>query len=126
MSLVFEDTATLYKVRKNGYGNDIPQDGVDVPAIYEQSTGAGHGASQDFVSSDGVLFLPPNNEFLIDNGYRLEGMVAKINVFGYEGSEQYFKIVTVRPMRDTLIGNKVRHVECDLEKVGDFHAGEDS
>lgn len=121
--LCFKDIANIYKVRKDGYSNDIPEAAVPVPAIYEQATGFAHGDHQDAVTSGSRLFLPADHSFVTTNGYRLEGMVAQVNLFGFDGTEQYFRITSVTPIRDTLLCNEVQHVECSLEKLERFDNG---
>ncbi|RDH76346.1 hypothetical protein DVS77_21570 [Mycolicibacterium moriokaense] len=123
LALNFNDTVSIYAVRRNGYGKLVPQTAVEIPAIYEQNTGRNHAGHQDSSSSAGRLFLPGDNSFVAANGQRLEGMIAEINVFGYEDSQQYFRISSVQPYRDTLLGNTIQHVECGLEKVENFNVG---
>lgn len=120
VQLCFKDTVNIFKVRKDEYGNDVPQSAVAVPALYEQVTGFEHGNNRDSVSSASRLYLPGDDEFVVENGQRLEGMVVQINPFGAEGSEQYFRISNVTPVRDILLCNEVQHVECDLRKVEGF------
>jgi hypothetical protein len=117
IALDFKDEALIYPVRKGGYGNDIPQAPVTVPALYEQTTGFEHANNQDAISSSSRLYLPGTDSFVLEHGERLEGMVVQINPFGTAGSEQYFRLTSVTPIRDILLGNQLQHVECELEKI---------
>lgn len=117
----FSDTVTLYEVTySEDYGKPTLSGGTSVAAAWEQSTGMQHGDFQDGVTSDGRLYLDPDNAFLTTKGYRIEGLIAKINLFGASDRDQYFELTNVSVIRDTLLGNQVRHIETDLKKVADL------
>lgn len=117
IALDFKDSVVIYPVRKDGYGNDVADTGVTVPALYEQTTGYEHANNRDAVSGVSRLYLPANNEFVLARAQRLEGMVVKVNLFGGESVQQLFRIVSVTPVRDILLGNDLQHVECELRKI---------
>lgn len=117
----FPDTVTLYEVTYDeDYGKPVLSAGTSVKAAFEQPIGWEHSDSQDAITSDARLWLDPDNSFLTSRGYRIEGLHVKVNLFGASDRDQYFEIVNVHPVRDTLLGNRVRHVECDLKKVVDM------
>lgn len=118
--LEFKDEALIYVVRKSGYGNDVPMAPATVPALYEQTTGHEHGANQDATTAGSRLYLPGDDNFVTEHAERLEGMIVQINPYGAMTSEQYFRINSVTPVRDILLGNQLQHVECDLAKVEEF------
>ena len=120
IKLDFKDQALIYAVRKTGYGNDIPEAPAVVPALYEQTTGHEHASNQDAVSAASRLYLPGDDPFVLAHGERLEGMIVQINPFGAVASQQYFRLGSITPVRDILLGNQLQHVECDLSKVEDF------
>lgn len=116
----FPDTVTLYEVTEDGYGDKTLDSGTTVRAAFEQVINKSHGDFQDAVGSTSRLYLPPDVDELTESGYRLEGMIVKVNVLGGTDTQQFFKITNVSPVRDTLRQNIVRHVEVDLEKSTDF------
>lgn len=119
----FPDTVTLYDVTEDGYGDKSLDAGVEIRASFEQVISKTHSDSQDAIVSSSRLYLPPDVDALTSEGYRLEGKLAKVNVLGGVATQQFFKITEAFPVRDTLLQNQVRHVECDLAKVTDFTAG---
>jgi hypothetical protein len=115
--LNFRDTIKLYRLRKDGYGDDSPEEAVELNGMYEQVTGYEHASNRDGINAASRLYLPANNDFLLEVGYRLEGMKVQINPYDAAGAQQFFRISTVTPVRDILLCNQVQHVECDLVKV---------
>lgn len=115
--LVFHDTATLYFPTPDDYGKDDLGSGSSVPAILQQAIGKTHSNSQDALDGASILYLPSDNPTVIANHYRLEGAVVMVNPFGESADDQYFKITNASPLRDTLLDNEVRHIECDLQKI---------
>lgn len=120
MRMRFSDTVTLYDVTEDGYGDKTLDEGTEVPAAFEQIISKPHGDNQDAIVSSSRLYLPADDEFLVSRGYRLEGLLAKVNVLEGVDTQQFFRITTVSPIRDTLLNNEVTHVECDLDKSTDF------
>lgn len=117
--LDFKDQAEIYDVRTNAYGGDVLGEPTTVLALYEQTTGYSHGGNQDSTTAASRLYLPGDDAFVLAHAERLEGMIVKINPFGAPGSQQYFRIASVTPIRDILLGNVLQHVECDLAKTGE-------
>lgn len=119
----FPDTVTIYSVTEDGYGDETFSSPTTIPAAYEQVISKTHSGHQDSIGSNSRLYLPPDEEFLTSRGYRLEGLVVKVNVLGGTDTQQFFRITEVFPVRDTLLNNKVTHVECALQKTSDKTAG---
>lgn len=117
-SLNFPDTCRIYPTTPDDYGQPIPGTPTTVPCLYEQTTAYQHSSSQDAITGTPRLVLPADDEFVQTNAYRLEEMIAEINPFGGPALAQQFKIVSVTPGRDVLLGNEVTHVECELKKIG--------
>lgn len=115
--LDFKDQAVIYPVTSSGYGDDVFGTPHTVPALYEQTTGFSHGNSQDAVSAASHIYLPGDDSFILENAGRLEGMILMVNPLGADDSQQYFRISSVTPARDILLGNQLQHVECNLTKT---------
>jgi hypothetical protein len=117
LQLDFQETCLIYPTTPNAYGQPVLGTPATVPCMYEQTTAYQHGSSQDAVTGAPRLVLPHDDDFVLAHAYRLEEMVVEVNPFGGSGVAQRFKIASVTPGRDLLLGNEVRHVECDLKKV---------
>lgn len=108
----FPDTATLKLVTgHDDWGRPQTQE-ITLPCAYEQTTGVTHAGYADTVAGTPVLYLPPDDQ-LAAIGYRLEGTLVSVDSY----TQEDFKVVSVSPIRDTLLENQVRHVECELQKV---------
>lgn len=118
--LCFNETVSIYAVRRSAYGDEEHEEPVEVPAIYVQSTGYAHAGNQDAVTGAPTLYLPGDDDFVVSKGFRLEGMIVAVNPFNAPEHQQHFRIIDVEPVRDILLDNRVRHVECVLSKVTDF------
>lgn len=123
--LCFNETVLIYPTRRSNYGDEVYEEPVEVPAIYVQSTSYSHSGNQDAITAGPLLYMPGDDEFVVAKGFRLEGMVVAVNPFGAAEHQQHFRITDVEPVRDILLDNRVRHVECALSKVTDFsYAGD--
>lgn len=121
MRMPFSDAVTLYEVTySEDYGKPTLASATTVNASFEQNTGMAHANFQDAVTSDARLYLDPDNAFLTSRAYRIEGLIAKVNLFSGTDRDQYFEITNVAVIRDTLLGNTVQHVECGLKKTTDL------
>lgn len=104
----FPDTCVIKTVTgHNDYGRAETAE-VESVCAYEQTTGITHTGYQDQVSGSPVLYLPPDSRF-----YELQGAQVVVNAY----SQLTFKVVSCSPIRDTLLHNQVRHIECELQKI---------
>lgn len=115
--LDFPESCLIYSTTVTDYGQTVLGDPVTVPCMYLQTTAYQHSSSQDAIVGTPRIALPGDDPFVIANAYRLEEMVVEINPFGASAATQRFKVTSVTPVRDVLLDNEVRHVECDLKKV---------
>lgn len=116
----YRDKVKLFRTVKNGYGMDSlpdPEHYEEMCGLYVQVTNFNHNDNTDGISVEHILHLPPDNEFLQENGYRIEQMVVSISPFGTKEQYQMFRIASVNVARDVLIGNEVHNIECALTKI---------
>lgn len=112
------DTVTFYKVYSGGYGaSKLVESSGEVNCLFSQSTGYGHSNNQDFINSDAICYPDPENQFLIDNNYRLEGMYILAPFFDVDNEYGWYKVTKVTVNRDLLIENKVGNIELALKKT---------
>lgn len=117
-ALEFKDVCTFYPVAGlTSDGRASLGDGVPVPCMFEQTTAYQHTNSQDAIVGVPRLILPADDPFVLARAYRLEELVVEVNLWGGTAGMQRFKVDSVTPGRDLLLGNEVTHVECDLVKV---------
>lgn len=116
----FKDTVTLYEVTSDHYGDPVIGEAHVMKGAYEQTTTKQHSDHQDFIAGAPRLYLPPEDAYLLERAYRIEGMFVQVNLFGGGTQDHFFEITEASPIRDTLLGNQVWHVECELRKITDF------
>ncbi len=114
----YRDTVELYSIVSDGYANTKSSlMESEVKAIFLQSVGYEHQGNRDGVITDAICYLDPDNPFVINNHYRLEGMYLKAVMFGSDEVESWYKIENVAVNRDHLLCNRIDNVECALKKT---------
>src|SRR5690606_37832247 len=99
----YRDSVELYSVGSSGYANSKTSiiEAI-VPCVFLQSVGYDRVSSQDGVISDAICYLDPQDSFVVQNHYRLEGMYLKAVMFGSEEMESWYKVENVSVNRDHL------------------------
>lgn len=116
--LKYQDTAEFCKGGSGNYANDrqvISE--ATVPVIFIQSTSFTHNNFQYATEADAVCYPDPDNDYIIDNHNRLEGLYVKCALYGVPESEAWYRVERVSVNRDHLLGNKIDNLECLLKKV---------
>lgn len=115
--LNYNDTVRLVKTTVDEYGTQVISDQEEVPAIFGQTTGFGHGSNQDAILSDAVAYLDPTNEFVIENFYRLEGMLLVAQLFGVSLEDAWYRITDISVARTSLTCNDIDNIQVGLKKT---------
>jgi hypothetical protein len=113
----YQDTATFYKTSPNGYNKRIVEEAVNIPVTFLQSTAFLHSNFQDAVEADAVLYVDPEDGFVLENYNRLEGMYVVCTPFGAPRSESWYKVETVEVNRDHLLSNQIDNIRLLLKKT---------
>ena len=116
IGLEYKDTIQIAKKSYNGYGDATTVESVTVPALFTQSTGSLQQSDSAYVTSDAQAYVDPENEFVKENGYRLEGMMVLASPFVTDASQSWYEITTVRVGQDKLLTNQIDNVEIFLSK----------
>lgn len=113
----YNENATFYKVTSDGYGNNkILEESTDIPGIFIQGTGFLHSNNQDAIDADVVFYIDHENDFVINNWNRLEGMFMNCSPFGAPEHISWFRVNGVNISRDHLLTNTIDNVELLLKK----------
>ena len=115
--IVMKDTCQLAETVSNGYGTKKIENLQTVKCLFLQSTGNVHSANVEIASSDAHVYLDIDNPYIKANGYRLEGKLLRINPFGAEDNESWYKIIRVVVGQRKLLTNQVDNVHAFLQKV---------
>lgn len=115
--LDYLDTATFFDAEPSGYGNDKTVNSqASVPVIFVQNTGFSRANFQESVSGDAICWPDPENEFIVANHNRLEGMYILAPLFGVDDEDGWYKVIGVSVNRDHLLTNTIDNVELTLKK----------
>jgi hypothetical protein len=113
----YQDTIRIISTTVDEYGNEIYADETSVAAVFEQNTGFRHSASQDGVSANVVAFVDPADDFIVDNFYRLEGMLAIAELFGVGVTSAWYRITSVTVARASQLDNEIDNIQLVLKKT---------
>ena len=121
VALDYKDTVQLVSTHlsSDGYGTEIVDEIFDVNALFLSNTGWQHGNFQTSVTSDAEVYLDPEDEFVIENAYRLEGMYIIANRFDGTDESSWYKITQVIVGEDKLLDNQIDNVNCQLKKTSE-------
>lgn len=100
----------------DGYGTEIVNEIVDVNGLFISDTGWQHGNFQTGTIADAEVYLDPENEFVVENAYRLEGMYIVSDRFGEDDNLAWYRIIQVIVGEDKLLDNRIDNVNCQLKK----------
>lgn len=115
----YQDTATIVVMGGSSeYANDKSvEEMAAVSVVFLQNTGLSHGAYQDAITSDAIMYVDPEDGFVQSHFYRLEDMFVLAPLFGATDPEGWYKIESVTVNRDHLLSNEIDNVECALKKT---------
>lgn len=115
-ALNYQDDVLLVETAPDDYGDDGIKQVVPVKGLFVQGTSQNRANYVDTIGTDAHVYLDINNEFVLQNAFRLEGMYLVANIFDGEENQQWFKISTVKVGQRKLLGNEVNCVHCHLTK----------
>lgn len=115
--MTLTDTVLLATTTVDGYGDRTVTVLSEVKALFNQKLGATHVDFVDETTSQATVYLDPENQVVIDNLYRLEGMYIVAQPFDQNKQQSWYKINTITVAQRKLLNNKIDNVYCRLEKV---------
>lgn len=111
------DSVKIATTTIDGYGDRSVTVLTESNALFVQRTGVTHAENTEGVVSDATVYLDPQNQVVLDNAYRLEGMYIIAQPFGQSQDESWYKITTVNVGQRKLLDNAIDNIYCQLEKV---------
>lgn len=114
----YPDSATFYSVVPAGYGaNKQVIEAEEVPIIFVQSTGYVKTGNAENIDADAIAYADPENAFILETHFRIEGMYIKCSPFGAEDDVSWYKVTKASVFKDHLLENQVDNVELQLKKA---------
>jgi hypothetical protein len=117
IGLNYLDTVKIVDGARNGYGDVVDQAEHTVKCLFLQTTGNGHLGNVEITEANSHAYLDPEDPFVVENGYRLEGMKVIANPFGTPETESWYKITTVVVGMDKLLGNEIDNIHVYMRKT---------
>lgn len=121
VELDYKDTIQLVSTQlsTDGYGTEVIDEIHDVAGLFIENTGWVHSNFRSELVADAEVYLDPNDDFVIENAYRLEGMYILANRYGGTDALQWYKITQVIVGEDKLLDNQIDNVNCQLKKTSE-------
>lgn len=116
MSPDYQDTITLIEASVDGYGVESVAEEAKVSAAVEFNTAWRHGSNQDAINSNAVVFVDPEDEFVIEHCNRLEGMLVIIPLFGAGSAGAWYRVTSCAVSRDHQLANEIDNIQLNLKK----------
>ncbi len=117
MILNYQDEVTIYKVSSDEYGRrKLVTETESIPCIFLQGIKVVQSDKSETIDADAVMYPNPENDFVIQNANRLEGMFIKAPLFSVADDEAWYRISSVTVNRDHLISNQIDNILCVLTK----------
>lgn len=113
----YKDTVTIVEVKYDKYGSESIKDSHQVKCLFNQNTSWSHSSNNMQVNSDATLLLDPDDEFVMNNANRFEGMLVIANPFGYATTESWYRITSISPNQDKLLCNEIDNISASLKKT---------
>lgn len=114
----YNGTVTFYRVESNGYSNSKISVGYwCVDALFLSNIGFAQGNNQEATTSDALVYPNPEDEFILDNMNKLEGLYVLAPFCDVEDEDNWYKVTRAVINRKHLLDNDIDNIECSLKKT---------
>lgn len=114
--LNYQDTVRLIQTTQNGWGDNSVSVDIEVPALFHEGTSQSQSSYVERIACDAHVYLDPENFYIKENAFRLEGMYIVANLYGGIESESWYKISRVVVGQRKLLDNAINNVHAYLTK----------
>lgn len=111
------DTVKIINAGVNGFGDATILDEAVVKGAFFQGTSTSMSNNTDMLETyDAHCYVDETDPFVLENGYRLEGMYLVVSLYGFSEDESWYKIRDVKLGVTKLLDNVVNNCHCFLQK----------
>ena len=111
------DTVRIMNSAVDGYGDAIVLEESVVKGAFFQGTSTKRSGQTDMLEAyDAHCYVDETDPFVVENGYRLEGMYLVCDLYSFNQDECWYRIADVKLGIDKLMDNKVNNCHCFLQK----------
>ena len=122
--LNYKDPVILINTTQDGYGDNTVSHVEHLYGLFVQKTGQSQINYTEIISSDAHVYLDIQNEYVLENAFRLEGMYIIANVEDFSQDESWYRISRAVVGQRKLLDNEINNVECFLTKCEPLEYGE--
>ncbi len=111
------DKVKIVNTTVDGFGDAIILEEAVIDGAFFQGTSSKRNDDTDMLGTyDAHCYVDERSPFVLDYGYRLEGMYMLINLYGFDDNESWYRIEDVKLGIDKLCTNSVNNCHCFLTK----------
>lgn len=111
------DTVKIVNAGVDGYGDVTILEEAVVKGAFFQGMSQNYTNNTDMLEDyDAHCYVDETDSFVIENGYRLEGMYLVVSLYGFPEAESWYKIRDVKLGVTKLLDNVVNNCHCFLQK----------
>ena len=112
-----QDTVTIVNTAVDGFGDTVILERADVAGAFFQGTATSYDNDTDLIETyDAHCYVDETNPFVVENGFRLEGMYLVASLYGYPAAKSWYKIKDVKLGVTKILDNVVNNCHCFLQK----------
>lgn len=111
------DIVHIVNTTQDGFGDLVALEEADIKGAFFEGTADRFTNDTDMMEAyDAHCYVDETDPFVLENGYRLEGMYLCISLYGYPDSESWYRIADVKLGVTKLLDNVVNNCHCFLQK----------
>lgn len=112
------DTIHIVNTGVDGYGDAAVLEEKNIKGAFFQGTADHFTNDTDMMEAyDAHCYVDETDPFVLENGFRLEGMYIMVNLYGFSPDQCWYKIEDVKLGVTKLLDNVVNNCHCFLRKT---------
>lgn len=116
LPLEYKDDLVLIQTAQDGWGDNIISHVEHLKGLFVQGNSQSESSYVEALGTDAHAYLDIENQFVLENAFRLEGMYLICNIFGGIENESWYKIARTKVGQRKLLENEVNNIHVFLTK----------
>lgn len=111
------DTVKIVNISQDGFGDVVVLEEAEIRGAFFEGTADRFTNDTDMMETyDAHCYVDETSAFVLEHGYRLEGMLLCVSLYGFPDHESWYKIADVKLGVTKLRENDVNNCHCFLQK----------
>ena len=115
LTLQYKDDVRLMTSTRDMYGDIVNEVAHETKGLFLLGMSESFQNDTYTIGTDAHVYLDPTDPVIVSEGLRLEGKLLQVK--GFSGKWDNYKIQRVKVGQRKLLGNEVNNVHCFLSKV---------